>query len=363
MTALQTVDDVTTSVRNGVGRIVLARPRAMNALNHAMVARVHGALEAWRDDDEVHVVVIDGEGDRGLCAGGDIKMFHRSASADGSEATAFFRAEYRMNLAIARYPKPVVALMFGAVLGGGVGLSSHARHRLVESGAVVGMPEVGIGFFPDVGGTWLLARAPRNTGLYAALTGLPLAAADAVRCRLADAVVPMSVLEDVRAAEDDGAVLAIVAESTGGGSGAAPSGVLAGREHWIEECFSAPTVQQILSRLGQVAGADAADAAETADVIATRSPEAVVLTLLAVRRARSLPSLETALDLEFALATESLRRPDFVEGIRAQVIDKDRNPRWRPASFDEVDASALAAWIDSRAGAPVPGAPSLEDEH
>jgi enoyl-CoA hydratase len=145
-------DDVRTAVHGGIGRITLERPKAMNALTAPMVARVDGALAAWRSDARVDAVLIDGAGERGLCAGGDIKMFHASALGDGSEATAFWAAEYAMNAHIARYPKPVVALMTGAVLGGGVGIGSHARHRVVTDTTSIGLPEVGIGFVPDVGG-------------------------------------------------------------------------------------------------------------------------------------------------------------------------------------------------------------------
>ena len=161
--------DVLTSVRDGVGRITLDRPRAMNALTRPMVGAVDSALHAWRDDPEVQVVLIDGSGERGLCAGGDIKSFYASALGDGSEARAFWVEEYAMNAHIDAYPKPVVALMFGVVLGGGVGVSAHAEHRLVTDGSSVGMPEVGIGFVPDVGGTWLLGGAPGELGLYVAL--------------------------------------------------------------------------------------------------------------------------------------------------------------------------------------------------
>jgi enoyl-CoA hydratase len=340
---VRTDDDVSTSVGGGIGRITLERPKAMNALTTPMVARIQDSLDAWDTDDAVRVVVIDGAGERGLCAGGDIKMFHASARGDGSEARAFFRAEYRMNATIARYRKPVVALQFGAVFGGGVGISSHARHRLVAQGASVGMPEVGIGFVPDVGGTWLLGRTPGQLGIYLALTGLPANAADAVLCGLSDAVVTAADLDAVRAAADEHAVLDVVARA----GGPAPGGVLAGRRPWIDACFTAPTARQILDRLRRT---DDADALATADLIATRSPEAVELTLLAIRRARTLPRLEDALAMEFGIASASLRRHDFVEGIRAQVIDKDRRPQWRPAGLDGVDLPALAAMIDATPG-------------
>jgi len=335
--------DVLTGVRDGVGRITLDRPRAMNALTRPMVGAVDAALHAWRDDPEVEVVLIDGSGERGLCAGGDIKSFHASALGDGTEARAFWVEEYAMNAHIDTYPKPVVALMFGAVLGGGVGISAHAEHRLVTEGSSVGMPEVGIGFVPDVGGTWLLGHAPGELGLYVALTGLPVGPGDALLCGLADAYVTPETMSAVRDAPQAAALLSIVR----GGAGSPPPGVLAGRREWIDTCFAAPTAVDILSALRATG---VAEAHETADLIETRSPEAVELTLLAVRRARTLSTLREALEMELALSTASLERPDFVEGIRAQVIDKDRNPRWQPASLSVLDAVEVARrfhrWVE-----------------
>jgi enoyl-CoA hydratase len=330
------VDDVRLSVRGGIGRITLDRPKAMNALSHAMVVRVDGALQAWETDAAVDVVLIDGVGERGLCAGGDVKMFHASALGDGSAVRAFWAAEYRMNARIAAYPKPVVALMFGTVLGGGVGVSAHAHHRVVTESSSVGMPEVGIGFFPDVGCTWLLARAPGELGLYLALTGLPVGPGDAVLCGLADVYVTGNGLDGLRAAGDATGLLAAIAA----GAAAAPEPVLAARREWIDACFAAPTAGQIVDRLRATGLAEAVAAAE---LIQSRSPGAVELTLLGIRQARDQDTLDAALDVEYAMAVDSLRRPDFVEGIRAQVIDKDRNPRWRPATLGEVDVAALQA--------------------
>ena len=330
-------DDVQTSVRGGVGRIRLDRPKAMNALTAPMVARVAGALTAWRSDARVDAVLIDGAGERGLCAGGDIKMFHASALGDGSEVTAFWAAEYAMNAQIARYPKPVVALMSGAVLGGGVGISAHARHRAVTDTTSVGMPEVGIGFVPDVGGTWLLGRAPGELGLYLALTGLPVGAADALACGLADAFVPASSVRHIRDAADASSLLSAVSSPSGAEP---PPAVLAEQRGWIDDCFAEPTASGIVRRLRSSGVPEARAAAE---VIETRSPEAVELTLLAVRHARTQPNLEAALAAEFAVSVASLSRPDFVEGIRAQVIDKDRSPRWSPSRLADVDVAALTA--------------------
>ena len=330
---------VRTEVHGGIGRIVLDRPRAINALTRAMVDAVDAALHRWRDDPAVEVVLVDGAGERGLCAGGDIKSFYASALGDGSDARAFWEAEYAMNAHLESYPKPVVALMFGTVLGGGVGVSAHAGHRVVTEGSSVGMPEVGIGFVPDVGGTWLLGRTPGQLGLWMALTGLPVGPADAVLCGLADTYLSPDDLAAVRTSTTADELLRRAVQGS-----TPPEGVLDARRSWIDPCFAAPTALDVVERL-RATGVP--EAVETADLIVTRSPEAVELTLQAVRRARTLSSLREALDMELALSTGSLlHRPDFVEGIRAQVIDKDRSPRWKPATLSEIDPTELARAVD-----------------
>jgi enoyl-CoA hydratase len=333
--------DVRVSLGGGIGRITLDRPHAMNALTHPMVTAVDEALVEWRADPAVRAVLIDGAGERGLCAGGDIKMFHASALSDGREATEFWTAEYRMNAHLAAYPKPVVALMHGAVLGGGVGISAHTRHRVVTENTKIGMPEVGIGFVPDVGGTWLLGRAPGELGLYLALTGQPVGPGDALRCGLADVFLPLADFDALRAAPDAESLLATVEQPRHD----VPPATLDAQRWWIDHCFAAPTAGEIVHAL-RASGVVEAKAA--AEVIETGSPEAVELTLLAVRHARTLRTLPAALAVELAVSVASLRRPDFVEGIRAQVIDKDRNPKWTPARLEEVDVPELrgsfAAW-------------------
>lgn len=331
---------VRTHVAGGVGRITLDRPKAINALTRPMVDAVDTALHAWHDDPDVEAVLVDGAGDRGLCAGGDIKSFHASALGDGTDTRAFWRAEYAMDAHLAEYPKPVVALMFGTVLGGGIGISAHARHRVVTDSSSVGMPEVGIGFVPDVGGTWLLGRAPGELGLYLALTGLPIGPTDALLCGLADTYLPADAFAALRAAPDAARLLAAAQDT----AVPAPPGVLGAQREWIDASFAAPTALEVVARL-RASGIDEATAA--AEVIESRSPDAVELTLRAVRRARTLSSLRQALDMELALSTASLlHRPDFVEGIRAQVIDKDRTPRWQPPHLGDIDQSELDRVFD-----------------
>lgn len=310
--------------------LTLNRPRAINALNHAMVRRIDEALTAWEHDPAVETVVLTGAGERGLCAGGDIRVVHDDArDGDGTAAAAFWRDEYHLNARIARYPKPYVAVMDGIVMGGGVGVSAHGSVRIVTERSRIAMPETGIGFVPDVGGTHLLARAPGELGTLLALTGARIGAGDAVLCGLADHYVPSA---ELRRFVDDLADIP-VREVLDRHARPAPEGELAGRREWIDSCFAADTAEEILRRL--LAHGDPA-AKETAETLLAKSPTAVKVTLAALRRARRLGSLERVLDQEYRVSCAALTAPDLVEGIRAQVIDKDRDPRWSPATLADV---------------------------
>ncbi|MBO7938534.1 enoyl-CoA hydratase/isomerase family protein [Streptomyces sp. CAI-85] len=322
-----------------VGRIVLNRPRAINALNHEMVRRVDAALDAWERDPAVETVVITGAGERGLCAGGDIRAVHDDArDGDGGAAAAFWYDEYRLDARIARYPKPYVAVMDGIVMGGGVGISAHGSVRIVTERSRIAMPETGIGFVPDVGGTWLLSRAPGELGTHLGLTGAQIGAADALLCGLADHFVPS---DAVPALLDDLAEHA-VPDALARHEQPPPQGELAGRRGWIDVCYaadaadaadSADSAEEILRRL--LAHGDPA-AKEAAETLLTRSPTSLKVTLAALRRARRLDTLEQVLDQEYRVSVATLRTADLVEGIRAQVVDKDRRPRWTPATLSEV---------------------------
>jgi enoyl-CoA hydratase len=316
--------------RGGLATIVLDRPRALNALTHTMVRGIASALTAWEHDPTVHTVLLTGAGERGFCAGGDVVAIHADAVSGGSGALDFWRDEYTLNARIARYTKPIVALMRGLTLGGGVGLAGHARHRVVTGDSAVGMPETIIGFVPDVGGTWLLSHAPGEVGTFLALTGTPTDAAGAIFSGLADVFVPSDRLEALVAelAEDDGEPSAVIARFT---ADPGPSALAADRS-WIDRCFAADRVEDILATLrseGRVG---------VAETIEARSPTALAVSLAAVRSARTLPNLEAALVQEFRVASRFLRVPDLAEGIRAQLIDKDRAPRWNPATLADIDA-------------------------
>ncbi|MER7049112.1 enoyl-CoA hydratase/isomerase family protein [Streptomyces jumonjinensis] len=312
-----------------VAHIVLNRPGALNALTHPMVLAIDAALGAWESDDRVETVVISGAGERGLCAGGDIRAIHADAVAGGHASKDFWRDEYRLNARIARYPKPYVALMDGIVMGGGVGVSAHGSVRIVTERSAVAMPETGIGFVPDVGGTHLLARAPGELGVHLALTGLAVGAADALLCGLADRFVPSGRLPElIRALA--GARAAEVLERY---PDPAPPGELARHREWIDSCYASDSVETIVERLLNHGDPAAKEAAVT---ILTRSPTSLKVTLAALRRARALGTLEPVLEQEYRVSCAALAAPDLIEGVRARIIDKDRSPRWSPPELSGV---------------------------
>ena len=322
-------DEVVTHVEGGIGFLTLNRPKAINSLTHGMVTTMAETLTAWADDDSVRAVVLTGAGERGLCAGGDVVAIYNSARADGSEARRFWFDEYRLNAQIDSYPKPYVAIMDGIVMGGGVGVAAHGSVRVVTDTTKMAMPEVGIGLIPDVGGTHLLPRAPGELGAHAALSGVPFSGADAIALEFADHFVPHETLEAfIAAIVADGVDAAVTAFATD----PPPSHLLAQR-HWIDECYAGETVADIVAALRDH---DEDEAKKAADLIASRSPIAASVTLAAIRRAAKLDSLEDVLVQEYRVSSAAARSHDLVEGIRAQIIDKDCNPKWDPPSLAAV---------------------------
>lgn len=323
-----------------VGRLTLDRPGALNALDIHMVARLREALECWRSDPDIEMVVLDGSGDRGFCAGGDVRALRDQILAGGADrAAVFFRAEYALDAAIAEYPRPIVALADGITMGGGIGLAGHAAIRIVTERSRLAMPETRIGFTPDVGGSWLLAHAPGRLGEYLALTGETMDAGDAVYAGFADHMVPSERLADLREAftsraDPSGpAEIVLLFDET-----PRPSRLEAARG-WIDHAFAADSVTEILDRLDR---SDAPDAAHAAATLRTLSPTSLAVTLEAVRRARELPDLRAALAQEYALVDWfATTQPDLVEGIRARLVDKDHSPRWRPATLAELPTGLL----------------------
>lgn len=333
--------EVLLTEHGSLGRITLNRPKALNSLTLGMVRSVTTALRRWRESDTVRAVLIEGAGERGLCAGGDIRAIYDAAKAGDHALTAdFWAEEYRMNAALAHYPKPVLAIMDGICMGGGVGISAHGSHRVVTERSKVGMPEVGIGFAPDVGGTYLLSRAPGELGTHLALTGEPVGAGDAIHLGLADHYVHSSDLEDLVAAAADGDLNAALDKY----AQAPPEASLAAEREWIDAAYSASTLETVLERLRERPESAAAAALEA---ISTKSPTSLKVTLRSLRSARELGSLEQVLDQEFRVSVACVLRGDFVEGVRATLVDKDRNPAWSPARVEDVSDEHVAEFFET----------------
>jgi enoyl-CoA hydratase len=305
-----------------------------------MVDGLRAVLTEWEQDSAISAVVLSGAGERGLCAGGDVVAIYHSARADGAQARRFWYDEYLMNGQIGRFPKPYVSLMDGIVMGGGVGVGAHANTRVVTDTSKVAMPEVGIGFIPDVGGAYLLSRAPGSLGLHAALTGAPFSGADAIALGFADHFVPHDRLDALRdAIAEVGVEQAIATHAI-----EPPPSELAAHRDWIDECYDGDTIADIIARLRGHEKTGTGPANDAADLIATRSPIALSVTLEAVRRAAKLDTLEDVLAQDYRVSSASLRSHDLVEGIRAQLVDKDRNPKWSPP-LEQVTAADVEAYF------------------
>lgn len=354
--------DVAFELRGHLGIITLNRPYAVNALTQLMCESILVQLQDWALDDEVSQVLIRGAGDRGLCAGGDVSTLYREMvqlqahdgggilptgtpgyAADFTSET-FLANEYALNRTIAEYPKPYVALMDGLVLGGGIGVSAHGSHRVVTERTRAGMPETTIGFAPDVGGTWLLGQAPGRLGLHAGLTGAHLDAADAIALGLADVEVPAESLPELTQALSTEPVAEVLPRFTR----PARTSELANARSWIDQAYSEPGITEVLQRLDELASTEEA-AAAAAKSLRGKSPVSLKVAHRAILAAAEL-TLPAALEMEFTVAVHMLRSADFREGIRAQIIDKDRAPRWDPAEIDQVSAELVETYFT-----PVPG--------
>jgi enoyl-CoA hydratase len=337
--------DLLTSASSGLATITLNRPAALHALNTHMCRNMIQALVAWRDDPEVKAVLIDhASGTRGFCAGGDIRMLAESGAGDGREAREFFFTEYQLNHLLFTYPKPVIAIMDGVTMGGGVGISMPARFRIATENTTYAMPETGIGLFPDVGGGWYLPRKPGQIGMWLALTGARLKAADCLVAGVATHYLPTEILAAARAqvagaaqthdparALDSG--LEALSESAGRPKELTPENL-----ERVNRIFEAGSVEAIIAALE----ADGSDWARVQlDTLATKSPQTLKVAFRQLREGSKMGSFADEMRQEYRIGARVVQRHDFIEGVRALIVDKDNAPRWNPPTLEGVTAAML----------------------
>jgi len=324
--------------RGEAGLITLNRPKALNALTLGMVREMRRVLDAWAQDPAVTRVVVQGAGEKAFCAGGDIRQLTDDLKAGRrEEALAFWREEYQLNIRIKRYPKPYISLIDGIVMGGGVGVSLHGTYRVAGDRYLFAMPEVGIGFFPDVGATYALPRLPGQTGMYLALTGERVKRADARMLGLATHAVPSGNIEGLREALIGGDAVEAALARVATDPEEAPLEI---QRELIDSCFSAGSVVEVLARLDAAAGKGSEFAAKTAAGMRAKSPTSLCLAFEQVRRGATL-EFEDAMRTEFRIVSRIGDGHDFHEGVRAVLIDKDNRPAWQPASLEGVEKAAI----------------------
>jgi len=338
--------DVLTFAEGPVARIRLSRPKAIHALNLPMCQAMLDALEQWRGDDAVRAVLLDHAEGRGFCAGGDIRMLAESGGGDGSAARAFFHAEYRLNHRLFTYAKPIVAFMDGITMGGGVGLALPCRYRVATENTRLAMPETGIGLFPDVGGGWYLSRLPGRIGQYLALTGRRVNGADCLALGLATHYLNSGRLDDVKAwiAERPAEI-----ESVLDGSSDVPDDAsILDRRAEIDRLFASDDLEEVFAALE----ADGGDwAAETLATLRTKSPQTMKVSLRLLKDGAGMASFADEMVQEYAVGCRVVQRHDFLEGVRAVIVDKDNAPRWDPAT-----PAAVSDHVIDQIFAPLPEA-------
>jgi len=317
------------------GRLTLNRPRALHALTTAMCQAMIEALEAWRSDPAVELVILDHTGERGFCAGGDIRMLAQSGAGDGTLARQFFFLEYQLNHLLFAYPKPVVALMDGVTMGGGVGISLPARFRVATERTTFAMPETGIGLFPDVGGGWYLPRLPGSSGRWLGLTGERLKGPDCLALGIATHFVDSPRLEAVKAVlVSEGDPAAALPGFVGRPD---PAPIEAVRAN-IDRLFAGPSVEAIIEALR----AETSDwAADELTRLRTKSPQALKVTFRQLKLGGAMNSFAENMAMEYRIASRVVRRHDFIEGVRAVIVDKDNAPRWNPSRLEDVSEALL----------------------
>ena len=334
---------VLTKSEGGVGMITLNRPEALHALNFDMCETILAALRVWAEDPDIHIVMIEhAEGSRGFCAGGDIAMLRESGLSDGREARAFFAEEYRMNAMIKAFPKPYLALMDGVTMGGGVGLSVHGSHRVATERTLFAMPETGIGLFPDVGGGWFLPRLRGELGTWLALTGARLKGADVAAARVATHFLPSELIPNLKAqiaqADFSAGAAEMLGEILSRLTHTVPTGSFEPYMDLIERCFAHDRAEDIVAALDAEGSEWALEQAKT---IRSKSPETVKVALRQVREGGQCQTFEDNMRMEYRIGWRKVQSPDFIEGVRAVIIDKDHNPSWSPATLEGVTAEAV----------------------
>ena len=323
--------------------IVLNRPRALNALTLSMVREIASALDEFERDPRVERVVISGAGDRAFCAGGDIRwLYDRGKAGDHAAQLTFWREEYLLDRRIKRFPKPYVALIDGVVMGGGVGVSLHGSHRVASERSVFAMPEVGIGFFPDVGATWLLPRLPRRIGVYLALTGLRANAGDMIALGLATSFTPSASFAALGEAleHEEGPIEAILARFQAG----PPPAPLMLEAPLIEAAFARLDIASIRSHLERASEQGSEFAAKALEALGSKSPTSQAIALRQMILGGRL-DFESAMATEFRIVSRICRAHDFYEGVRATIVDKDNLPLWSPAPGEPIDSSTIDAYF------------------
>lgn len=320
--------DIDIRIEGKIGRITLNRPKALNALSYEMALDIERALDDWAKDDRVALILIDAVGDKAFCAGGDIQEMYDTASAGNFEyGRKFWRDEYRMNAKLANFPKPYIALMQGFTMGGGVGVSCHGSHRVVCENSQIAMPECGIGLVPDVGGSMLLANSPGRLGEYLGTTGTRMKAGDAIYCGFADYYIPHSewaaLIQELVETGDFKAVDRMAQTP--------PESALQQQQTQIDAAFGGETIRDILNGLDDSAWCTAA-----AKALGRGCPLSIASTITLIHRVRTYNKIEPALMQEYRFTYRSASEGDFVEGIRAAIIDKDRNPNWKIPTLRDV---------------------------
>jgi enoyl-CoA hydratase/carnithine racemase len=345
--------EVLSEIRGHIALLTLNRPQAHNALSLGMILELRELLGRCRADPQIHAVLLRGAGDKAFCAGGDIRALYQSFKSSGSLHREFFAAEYPLDYLLYEYPKPYLVVMDGITLGGGMGLAQGSQLRIVGERTRLGMPEVAIGFFPDVGGSYFLSRLPGKLGLYLALTGVQISAADALYCRLADFYLPPAAIASLsddlaaltwggdHAADVRRCIMAVQAPA------AAPPTLPALRPA-IDAHFSQPTVRAIIESLESETRSEYSGwAHQTAKLMRSRSPTMLSVTFCQLERGAEL-SLADCFRMELGMAAQSFAQGDFLEGVRAVLIDKDNAPRWQPAAIEAVSPDSIDAFFQDR---------------